>query len=394
MIKDVTPFPVPIKEYRARIEKCRRLMEERELNALLVFSDWYWNPNARYLLGYTFQPIHGIVIIVIAPTGDPTLIIDRVWGLEGAKERVWIDDVRPFVFTGEYSKNVGFAKLAKQVLTEKGVPEGRIGVAGTWLMPAYLYENIKKEITKAEFVDVTVPVEKLRMVKTPREIELMRKVSRIADAGIIAGMEAIEEGVTEYEVALAQMRAMMEAGADSINWVMVQSGPDSQYPVRFQGNFSFTSRKIRNGDMVHSDICAIYGGYYGDLARTKIVGDKSREKVDLAEACLKIEEALIDTIRPGVKAVEIFKVAKNKAKELGYIRNWPPGFFWGHGTGLIHDEHPWFVPGDHTPLEANMVVNVHSGLAIPGEGGVKIEDIILLTEKGHEVLTKAPRRWW
>lgn len=394
MSEVVPALPIPKEEYVARIRKCRKLMKERDLNALLVFSDHYWNANARYLLGYTFQPIHGIVIIVIPPTGDPTLIIDRVWGVDAVKARVWIDEVRPFVFTGEYGKNVGFAKLSRKVLDEKGVPEGRIGVAGTWLMPVYLYESLKREMPKAEFVDVTVPVEKLRMIKTPREIEHMRKVASIADAGIVAGMEVVIEGVTECEVALSSQRAIMENGADSINWMMVQSGSDSQFPVRFQGAFSFTNRKIQRGDLVHSDVCAVYKGYYGDLARTKIVGDAPKEKVDLADAVLKVETALIDAIKPGVKAVELHNLSKRTTEELGYIKNWPPGFFWGHGTGLIHDEHPWFVPGDYTPLEPNMVVNVHSGLAIPGVGGAKIEDIILVTEKGHEVLSKAPRVWW
>lgn len=227
-------------------------------------------------------------------------------------------------------------------------------------------------------------IEGLRLVKTDEEIAQIREAQAIADAAFAAVRPGIVAGVREDQVA-GQLEAFMrERGAGSAFDITVASGPRGAMP-----HGTASARIIGNDELVTIDFGAKVNGYHSDMTRTVAVGNPSEELRRLYRAVLEAEEAAVQAIRPGAKCSDLDKVSRDILVSHGLGEYFAHSL--GHGVGLAIHEGPGLRGTSPEVLEAGMVVTAEPGVYLPGVGGVRIEDLILVTPDGYEVLSSSPK---
>ncbi|WP_200814967.1 M24 family metallopeptidase [Scatolibacter rhodanostii] len=225
---------------------------------------------------------------------------------------------------------------------------------------------------------------KLRAVKTPGEIRKIEQAQEITDASFEHILPFIREGATEKEIALEIELFMRKQGADGVAFdLIVVSGVNSSLPHGVP-----SQKVIQNGDFVTMDTGALLDGYHSDMTRTVAVGSVSPAQRDVYETVLQAHLAVVDNVKPGVQCSEMDKVARNiiDAKYPGTF-----GHGLGHGVGLDIHEEPRFSRLDSTICKPGMVITDEPGIYLPGEFGVRIEDMLLVTEDGCRSLTHSPK---
>jgi Xaa-Pro aminopeptidase len=232
-------------------------------------------------------------------------------------------------------------------------------------------------------------VEELRVIKDAVEIALLRAAARRLDAVAAAGLGAVRAGVKERDVAAVIESAMRDAGFDRLAFdTIVAAGPHSALPHYRAGD-----RILADGDLVVLDFGGVLDGYCCDLTRTVAVGSPSSDARRLHAAVLEAQQAAVTAVRPGVAATAVDAAARDVL--IGHGLGDAFGHGTGHGLGLDVHEDPRItrprpdVPD--VPLQPGMVFTIEPGAYLPGFGGVRIEDDVLVTSTGCEVLTSVPR---
>ncbi len=230
-------------------------------------------------------------------------------------------------------------------------------------------------------------VEPFRAIKTAEEIELIREAARITDRTVAEFPRLARAGMTEQAVAWEVEKFMREAGADRIGFdIIVASGPNSAKPHHHPGN-----RVLSPGDIIIVDLGAEFGGYKSDLTRTFYLGDPADEQFwNIYNIVYQAQTAAIDGIRAGVTGKAVDDLARGVIEAAGH------GDHFGHGTGHslgldIHENPRFSKRSEKVILPAGAVMTVEPGIYLPGYGGVRIEDLILVTEDGAEYLSQAPK---
>jgi len=230
----------------------------------------------------------------------------------------------------------------------------------------------------------------LYLRKTPEEIAAIRLANRVANVGLQVFLENLQPGVTEAEVAAAVESAIYrQIGRDEIfhsrGWAMVQSGPNSADAGRFNRS---TGRRLENGELVLIELATCVNGYWSDLTRTSPVGTPKAEVARLLAVVGDAQHAALDAIRPGIPADHIDASARDKiaAQGLSAFFTHPTG----HHVGFrYHDPGFLILPGESARLEPGMVITIEPGVYVSESGGgARIEDNVLVTESGHEVLSR------
>ena len=230
----------------------------------------------------------------------------------------------------------------------------------------------------------------LYLRKTAEEVDAIRRANRVANVGLDAFFENSQRGITEAEVAAAVESAIYcQIGKDGIfhsrGWAMVQSGPNSADAGRFNRS---TGRRLEEGDLVLIELATCVNGYWSDLSSTAPVGSPKPEAAEILDIATEAQQAAVDGIRPGVSAGQIDALARDKIAAHGL------GSFFTHHTGhhvgfRYHDPGFLILPGESAELEAGMVITIEPGIYVPEHGaGARIEDNVLVTESGHEVLSR------
>src|ERR1700694_1527000 len=228
---------------------------------------------------------------------------------------------------------------------------------------------------------VTGLVEELRIVKSAEEVELLRAVASIAGRAFDRVRGAIRPGLRERDIAFLLEQTFRELGADGPAFeTIVAAGERGALP---HGRAS--DRILERGDMVVVDFGATAAGYHSDTTRTIVVGEPTPEQGRVIEAVRQAQLASMALMKPGVTADEIDR----RAREALAGEEHAFGHGLGHGIGLQVHERPFLSPTDHTVLRAGMVITNEPGIYIPGWGGVRLEEMVLITEADPEVLTSA-----
>ena len=243
-------------------------------------------------------------------------------------------------------------------------------------------ELVKKAISDPEFVDADPILAGLRSRKDPDEIRCMENAARIVDQAAVAGFRYVRPGRTESQVAEIIQGVIKSSGVTGDQ--MVASGPRSAVP-----HAHTTDRVIEKGDAVWVDIVLFFEGYVADITRSCFAGKPSDEMRKVYETVYQAQEKGRTLARPGMSGAEIDLLCRDHIERAGY----GPYFTHrtGHGIGLEVHEEPYIVGSNNLPLTANMAFTVEPGIYLPGKGGIRIEDDVILTEHGCRSLTGCPR---
>jgi Xaa-Pro aminopeptidase len=385
----------PVSEYRQRVDRARALMREAKLDALLVSAP----NNLTYISGYrtnlfdsNFRPF----LCLLPVEGEPTLLLPT---LEvGVGEEVsWIPDIRAWgpppgsTVWGSNPAVIAADSLnaARIVIEEKKLTSARIGIEqgfGQRIgMSLEQFGQLKSYAPKAEWGDSTGLFWKLRSVKSDKEVEYLRRASEITDKGYEAVLARAKEGMTERQLQGIMGETYMREGSDYRGFIIVQAGPE-RYKMM---NPYATDRKIKRGDAVTFDFGAVYNGYWSDLTRTFFIGEctpKQRKMYDDARA---VSELTVKQVRPGVTCESIDLFAEKQLHERGYKEYMLHRT--GHSIGLEVHEMPSIGAGEKTVLQKNMTAAIEPGIYDFSVGGYRMEDIVLVTEKGVEYLSNCTR---
>ncbi|HET7421578.1 MAG TPA: Xaa-Pro peptidase family protein, partial [Candidatus Dormibacteraeota bacterium] len=236
----------------------------------------------------------------------------------------------------------------------------------------------------SELVDVAPEIRRLRLLKSAHEIETLARAAALTDEAFVKALARIRVGMTEIEVATVFAAVIADLGGTLSFPTLVQSGPNSAMP-----HLEPSGRKLSRGDFVLLDFGAAVDGYKGDSTRMAVMGEPSPRHREIHDVVLRGHDAAIAAVRPGATTGDVDAAARRVIEAAGYGQN----FFHrvGHGLGLEGHEDPSLDPGSRTVLEPGMVFTVEPGVYVPGFGGVRIEDDVVVTEDGVRVLTRADR---
>ena len=367
---------VQSKSARSRIHRLRLSFFALHSDALLVTH----LPNIRYLCGFT-----GSAAILLVEHSRATLFTDSRYTLQARQE---VHDATTIIAPHGLLRALGDGLKARR---------GTIRLA---FSPAQLTVAQKDALQLAagarlRWLSVLDLIERLRAVKDAAELALMRQSARLISDVWTSAVRSVKPGVSELAVAADIERAMKLQGASGPSFeTIVASGPRSAWP-----HARPTSKLLRKNELVVLDQGAILRDYCSDMTRTVFLGRSSvrtrtgvHNKVrGLYDAVLEAQEAAIAAIRPGVSAASVDAAARKVFKRLGLDRYFTHST--GHGLGLEIHEMPRLGRGEKTLLEHGMVVTVEPGVYIEGLGGIRIEDEVLVTSRGAEVLTSASREF-
>ncbi|MBA5276184.1 aminopeptidase P family protein [Enterococcus hirae] len=346
-----------------RVEKLRKKMQEENLDSFLITSPY----NLRYLTNFTGTT--GLAVITL----EKAFFITDFRYTEQA-----VDQAQGF----EIIKNVGpiFEEVAdlvqKEGLRELGFEETTV---------SFLEYSVLEEIIDAQLIPISGMIEELREIKDEEEIAIIEKACSIADLAYDHILKMIQPGMTEIEVANQLDFYMRSLGASGVSFeTIVASGLRSAMP------HGVASKKIiEQGDLITIDFGCYYEGYVSDMTRTFAIGDPGEQLKEIYQIVLEAQLAVLEVAKPGVTGKQLDAVARDYITKHGYGEAF--GHSTGHGIGLEIHEGPnvsvraekQFVPGN--------IITDEPGIYLPGIGGVRIEDDLLITSDGNRVLTHSPK---
>jgi len=356
--------------FAKRVNSLRQRMSAMGVDTLVLSP----SPNLFYLTGYSPKMDERIHLAFIGVNGESLLLVPHMY-LDEATQHCWIQDRRV------WRDGDAPAELVSEVA--KAFPVGT-SVALEDTMPFRAVHVLSQGLVGAKFRRASDIMNDLRIIKSPEELHLMRKSAAISDevTGLAVGL--CTKGLSEIEVKRAVEHELNIKGITGELSNSVASGQNSAMPHHISGG-----RQIQPGDAVYMDLGGTLKGYWSDVTRTVFVGEPSREFRKAYEAVKDAQEAAVRSVKPGVTAGSIDRLARDLLRDAGYA-----GFILhrtGHGIGLELHEEPSIVSSNDTVLREGMVHSVEPGLYFPGRFGIRIEDIVVVTSGGCERLNKFTR---
>lgn len=275
----------------------------------------------------------------------------------------------------------GYAALIEEAISEQHI--SRMGFEDAY-MTVQDYERYRKALS-CDLVPATELLWQLRMVKDDEELEALAAAQRIAERALEEILEEIRPGVTEKEIAARLQYLMLHYGASDMSFdPIVVSGPNGSLPHGVP-----SEKTIRQGEFVTMDFGCVYRGYCSDMTRTVAVGFATEEMHEVYQTVLAAQLAGIRAARAGVTGREVDGAARAVITAAGYGDYF--GHSFGHGVGVEIHEAPNASPMNDKPLPSRAVISAEPGIYLPGKLGVRIEDVIILTEEGCRNITRAPK---
>ncbi len=356
-------------EYAERIVAAQSAMRSAELDALCVSV----GSDLPYLTGYRAMPLERVTMLVVPLEGRPSLIVP---GLEAP--RVTIDHT---AFTV-----VGWAESDDPIsIIDRVLKSARTVAFGDETWSRFLLQLQEVDDSRS-FVSASNLMAGLRMRKSPDEIVALRRAARTVDAVVEEMSEIRFSGRTERDVSREVIERTIANGHDTMDFWIVASGPNGASPHHEPGG-----RVIDPGDAVVVDFGGRQDGYCSDTTRMFVVGDAPYGFDDAYAVLHQAQVAAVDAVRPGVEADFLDSVARDIIDDAGYGDLFMHRL--GHGIGMDTHEHPYLIQGNDQVIEAGMAFSIEPGMYVPGEWGMRIEDIVTVTADGVERLNTSDRAY-
>ena len=248
-----------------------------------------------------------------------------------------------------------------------------------------LAEEYRKAIPGIELVPMQQYMTIIRSVKEPEELALIRQAANVADEGWAMIQDRIRPGVSEKDLALELEFHMRRRGADGVSFqFIVASGIRSALPHGIASD-----KLIEAGDFLIFDFGNLVGGYCSDMTRTLVVGTADEQQQEVYQTVLQAQQTALAAVKPGITGQELDAIARNIIETAGYGPYFGHGL--GHGVGIEIHELPHINHLGTVPLRPGMVITIEPGIYLPDRGGVRIEDLVVVTETGYEVLSHSSK---
>ena len=383
-------------------QRVRAALAAQRLTALVATTA----ENVRYLTDYEAPALfiyrYPGAFAVVPVDRDPALII-QISGLEYLIERPVATDHLYTTGTYHVGRRIGAAlseveerlqalreasphfpnaqEALVAILREAGAAHGQIGVDENGVSPA-VWRSLASALPGATLVEAGAIFAEIRRVKTQEEITLLRRAAEINETAAARAFRVAGEGVPEMHLERTYCEEIARAGAVPGHW-------ETTLGPRSSGSFHAGDYRGRRGDIIRSDSSCRFRGYWSDIGRTRVIGGPSRDHARTYEAIRTGEEAVLGAVKPGARVGDLFRLGVESIRQSGL-----PEFrrhHIGHGIGLEMYEPPLFVEGSDERLEVGMVINIETPYYESGYGGFQVEDTVLVTPAGCELLTRADR---
>lgn len=346
-----------------KLQKLRKILQEQNIDGILITNEY----NRRYMTGFT-----GTAGVAIVSQNDAVFITD-------------------FRYTEQATAQIKDYRIVQHEVTLLEEIATQVKAMGIKLLGfekdsvSYGTYDLYKNIIQADLVPVSGLIEKIRLIKTAQEINIIKVACEIADHAFTHILDYIKPGKTELDVSNELEFFMRQQGATQSSFdTIVASGLRSALPHGVA-----TNKVIEKGDFVTLDFGALYNGYISDITRTVAVGEPSEKLVEMYNTVLASQLLALEKVGPGLTGIQADAIARDYLTEKGYGEAF--GHSLGHGIGLEVHEGPGLSKRSNTVLEPGMAVTIEPGVYVPGVGGVRIEDDILITESGNELLTHSTK---
>ncbi|TVZ80056.1 aminopeptidase P family protein [Streptomyces sp. BK340] len=365
-----TPAPFTADDYRARMERAVQAAADAGLAGLLVAP----GPDMVWLIGYTPTAVtERLTVLVLAPGHEPVLVVPTLEapdaghaaGASAFTVRDWTDGKDPYAVTAALLDH-----------------SGRFGISdNTWAMHLL---GLQRTLPGTSYAALTDALPMLRAVKDAAELELLAAAGAAADAAFEEIRKVPFAGRRESDVGHDLADLLRRFGHSQVDFTIVGSGPNGANPHHEVGD-----RVIRHGDMVVLDFGGLKDGYGSDTTRTVHVGEPTDEERTVHDIVRAAQEAGFRAVRPGVACQEVDRAARAVITDAGYGQYFIHRT--GHGIGVTTHEPPYMIEGEEQPLVPGMCFSVEPGIYLPGRFGVRIEDIVTVTEDGGRRLNNTTR---
>jgi Xaa-Pro aminopeptidase len=359
------------KDFKERFIKTKDLMNQIDIGSIFLTpsSDMY------YLTGVWASPLERLFLCIIPIDEEPLFIVPKLYE-EQVKKNSWVENVRV------WSDNLQTVTQLRDIIRELQIQKQKIAVTDSILMKHF--KIIQQIVSNVEFVYTSEFLSKIRMCKSRNEIKFMQNASKFAEEALESIILECKDGKKEFELAALAEFEMRKRGSEGPAFeTIVASGSNSSFPHHLTGK-----RIIHNGDPIIFDLGAKFGYYCSDITRTVCMGKVSSKIKKIYNLVYRAYQEAISNVRPGISAGFIDKMARKIIYEAGY------GEYFihrtGHGIGIDIHEAPYIHEKNSTRLETGMTFSIEPGIYIPNHFGVRLEDVVVVTNSGCKPLTKFP----
>ncbi|QZY56972.1 aminopeptidase P family protein [Crassaminicella profunda] len=345
-----------------RLCKLREILKGKNLDAAIIYKP----ENRRYMSGFTGTSGYALI------TMHEAFFITDFRYVDQAKEQC-----KEYEIIKHTNERSIYSIINELNLSNLGFEEDFITY--------HQYMEFSKKLDHIELILLDGVISSLRKIKYEEEINYIKQAANIADEAFLHICNYMRPGITEKDVALELETFMKKEGASSTSFdTIVASGIRSSLPHGVASN-----KLLEKGDFVTLDFGCIYNGYCSDMTRTIVLGKANDQQKEIYHIVLEAQQKALQCIKPGITGMEADKIARDMIIARGYGENFGHGL--GHGVGLEIHEEPSLSPIGKEILQVGMIVTDEPGIYIPDFGGVRIEDLLMITESGNKVLSKSPK---
>ena len=365
------PLPIGSEEFEKRQTRARNLMSKNNLDIILLTS----GTSMKYFTGVSWSRSERTFAWLLPVDGEPIWVCPA-FEKDRAEERTepnsdirtWQEDESPFKLIADFIKN---NKSGKR----------NLGIEET--VRYFVTEGISKAAKSIKVVSANPVINGCRGIKTAKEIGLLRYINKVTLEVIRSSFKEMREGMTQGELSGVLSAEYAKRGLRG--WALVLFGPNAAFP-----HGTKNIEVLSPGQLVLVDTGTSFHGYQSDMTRTTIFGEPTKRQLEVWSTVKEAQSMALKKAKPGVKAGDVDKVARSVIEKAGFGKGYSVFTHrLGHGIGMDGHEFPYLVKGNKLKLQAGMTFSNEPGIYILGELGVRLEDIMVITKNGAELLTES-----